>query len=180
MEYTDFNPANDPKEIARNLYFQTNLTQAQIGDMVGVTQKTISLWMNDGKWKQLRDTVARAPVALLEHMFSEISELHNTIAAREPGMRFPTLKEAETRRKISAAIRDLQEQDAVPVHTETMMNFIHYIKRIKDPNLITITKLADTYLKGELKLGNDAFRPYKLPEMRSDATDDEGGIPVAA
>ncbi len=154
---------NDPREQARNLYFQSGLTQAQIAILIGVSQKTISLWINDGKWKMLKDTASQMPALMVEHMFSELTELNKNIAAREPGQRFPTVQEAETRRKIMVSLQYTQDYQSKGAQIETMMNFIHYVRRTSKKDVVNITLLADKYLEGEVKIGQDPFKPYTLP-----------------
>ncbi len=152
------------KDQARNLFFQTGLTQAQIAELVGVAQKTVSVWMNDGKWKILKDTAEHAPTVLIEQMTSELAELHTNIAARQPGQRYATLQEAEIRRKIMVSMSHIKEQQTNAAHIEVMMNFIHFVSRQNAPELQVITDLADRYLAGERSLYlNDPFKPYSLP-----------------
>jgi transcriptional regulator with XRE-family HTH domain len=153
----------DPKDQARNLYFNTNLTQAQIAELIGVSQKTISLWMNDGKWKSLRNTALRAPVVLIEHMAQELSELHRGIASREPGKRYATLHEAEIRRKIMMSMKYIREQQSKGAHAEVMINFMEFVQRRNMADAKTIILHADAYMQGVVQLDQDTFEPYRLP-----------------
>ncbi len=157
-------PKNDPKQQARNLFFQTALTQAQIAELIGVSQKTISLWMNEGKWKMLRETTDKIPIVLVEHMLNELSELQNTIASREPGKRFATNQEAETRRKIIRSIGDLRRHETRSAHAEVMMNFMSYVQKRNLADAKLLIKHADAYMQGEVQIGVPLpFVPYTLP-----------------
>jgi len=155
---------NDSKDQARNLYFQTALTQAQIAELIGVSQKTVSVWMNDGRWKQLKESAELAPLVLIDQMTSELSELHHNIISREPGKRFATPQEAEIRRKILTSIKYLKEQQTTGVHEEVLSNFINYVRSQNPHDVKIIVVHADEYLTGELKLGiRRPFEPYSLP-----------------
>lgn len=176
---------NDPKDQARNLYFQTGLTQTQIAELVGVSQKTISTWMNDGKWKTLKQTIERAPAVMVEHMISELAEINKNIAAREPGKRFPTSQEVDIRRKILASVAMMQEHQSKSANAEVITNFIHYVRKRSDKDVKLIIPYADKYLQGEVKLDQDPFIPYTLPGQpeppeNPDATSTPpgGGVPV--
>lgn len=154
----------DPKDQARNLFFQTALTQAQIAELIGVSQKTISIWINEGRWKLLKETAEMAPAVLIDQMTQELAEIHYNIASREPGKRFATVQEAEIRRKIMISIKYLQEQQSPSVHAEMMMNFIQFVRRRSTEDVKKIVIYADQYLKGEKKLGAPKpFKSYSLP-----------------
>jgi hypothetical protein len=155
---------NSPKDQARSLFFQSALTQAQIAELVGVSQKTISLWMNDGKWKLLKESAENAPAVIIEQMTNELAEMHHSIASREPGKRFATLQESEIRRKILISLRYMKDQQTTAVHTEVLMNFMDYMHMEHPEDARIIVKHADNYLVGEKKLGlNRPFQPYSLP-----------------
>ena len=155
---------NGARETARNLFFQTGLTQAQIAELVSVSQKTVSIWMNEGKWKFLKESAELAPAALIDQMVSELAEIHYNIAAREPGKRFATLHEAEIRRKIMMSIKGMKQQQTTAVHGEVMANFLEYIRRQNIDVARSITTYVEKYLVGEKKLAvKEPFIRYSLP-----------------
>jgi len=157
------NEQNNPKDQARNLFFETGLTQAQIAALVGVSQKTISVWINEGRWKYLKETAQHMPAILIEQMTNEISEIHACIAARDPGQRFATLQEAEIRRKTLMSIKYFQTRQMTNAHIEVLGNFINYIKRIDTNDARKIVELADQYLIGEKKINaTPGYQPYSL------------------
>jgi len=155
---------NDKQDQARNLYFQTNLTQAQIAELIGISQKTVSFWMNEGKWKLLKERAQQAPVILIEQMVCELQEIHSAIAARPVGERFATRAEAEIHRKTMLSIKSLQEQQTAGVHSEMLTNFISYVCRRDVEGGKYIMQYADQYLKGEMKFSpQPQYKDYRIP-----------------
>ena len=130
--------------------------------------------LGDGKWKMLKETANQMPALMVEHMFSELTELNKNIAARQPGQRFPTTQEAEIRRKIMVSMQYTQEYQSKGAQIETMMNFIHYVRRTSKKDVVNITLLADKYLEGEVKIGQDPFKPYTLPGTPPDDDPEPG------
>lgn len=158
------NDNNAKKDQARNLFFETGFTQAQIAELLDLSQKTISVWMNEGKWKMLKETAEHAPSMLIEQMVHELTEMHTNIASREPGKRFATVQEAEIRRKTMMSMKYVQQQHTTAVHAEVMANFLLYARKQKDVDIKALTLLADKYIKGEKKLELDEpFKYYSLP-----------------
>jgi hypothetical protein len=141
---------NDQQEQARNLFFETGLTQGQIAGIIGTSQKTMSLWANEGQWRRLKRLAKEMPGIAIESMFTELTEINNAVRKRPAGQRFATLEEAEIRRKTLASIKYVQEHRSAGSHVEVMMNFINYMKPlIAHPELLKLIKSADSYLKAE-------------------------------
>ena len=131
---------------------------------MGVSSKTLNLWVNEGKWNTLRQMARKTPALMIEEMYNELIELQIAIQSREPGMRFATPAEAEVRRKLLASLHYVQQQQATGVHMEVLMNFIAFLQYAHPDLVIPVTKAADQYLKGEKKLGQkQTFAAYDLP-----------------
>ena len=157
-------PENEKQDQARNLYFQTGLNQSQIAALIGVSQKTVSLWINEGKWKTLKERAEQSPIIFIEQMVSELQELHCAIASRPVGERFATLQEAEVRRKITLSIKSLQEQQTAGVHAEVLTNFTSYVSRKSTEHAQILVQYADRYLRGEKMMSmGPQFRKYTIP-----------------
>jgi len=155
---------NEKQNQARNLYFQTSLTQAQIAELIGVSQKTVSLYINENNWKVIKERAAQAPALLLEQMNSELQELNEVIASRPRGQRFPTLQEAGIRRRIMLSIATVKDRLSAGAHAEMLNNFITYVIRQNMSDAQVLVRYADQYLKGDMKMSKDpTFLNYSLP-----------------
>jgi predicted transcriptional regulator len=168
---------NDQHEQARNLYLETGLTQSQIAELVGISQKTVSLWVSEGQWARLKRLAKEMPGIAVDSMFTELTEINNAVRNRPEGMRYATLEEAEIRRKILASIKYVQEHRSAGSHIEVMMNFILYMKPlISNPELKMLIKHADSYLKAEEFLPPDV---KKWHLRKFSALPEEPGQPLA-
>ena len=49
----------DRKDIAKSLFLNGNFTQEEIADKVGTTRQTVSRWIKEGGWEQLKASVER-------------------------------------------------------------------------------------------------------------------------
>jgi len=160
---TDPNKADKLNE-ARNLYFQTSLTQTQIAELIGISQKTVSVYIRENKWDILKHRAKQVPAVCLEQMNSELQELNETIASRPIGQRFPTLQEANIRLRIMASMATIRDKQATSIHIEVLSNFIQSVTYKNPAHAQIIVKYADDYLKGEMKMSKEPqFSPYQLP-----------------
>jgi len=149
---------------ARNLYFQTTLTQAQIAELLGISQKTVSIYVNDNKWNLLKRRAEQAPALMLEQMNSELQELNEAIAARPLGQRFPTKEEAEIRRKTLHSINLINSRQSAGYYSQVFMNFIGWVYKQNVNDAQLLTRYADKFLKGQMNSDESPrYGNYDLP-----------------
>jgi len=63
------------KELALTLFLQTDRTQSQIADDVGVTENTIVNWKKKGEWDKLRGAKHVSNDEILSHLYSHAHRL---------------------------------------------------------------------------------------------------------
>lgn len=148
----------NPKErLARSLFFETGKTQKQIADIVGVSEKTIYLWMKQGDWKRLRSASKLMPSMIVENFLSQVQELNEEIRQREQGKRYPTVQEAEVFRKMVMTIGRIQKGHTQGEYSEMMQKFLSFIMPRNHELVITLSYYADDFLKF---CNPDGFTPF--------------------
>ena len=99
----------EKKEQALRLFMSGTRSQKEIADAVGVSERTIHTWIHRFSWNKLRLAAMQAPATIADNLSSQLVELQNAIAAREPGKRYPTSEEADIMRKLVAALDNALE-----------------------------------------------------------------------
>lgn len=156
--------SDDKQNQARNLYFQTTLSQAQIAELIGVSQKTVSVYVNENKWNLLKQRAEQAPALMLEQMNSELQELNEAIASRPVGERFPTKAEAEIRRKTLHSINLINSRQSAGYYSQVFMNFINWVYKQSVTDAQLLTRYADKFLKGQMNADESPrYGSYALP-----------------
>jgi len=136
------------KQQARNLYFQTDLTQTRIAELLDVDRKTIYLWVKEGHWAQIKRSAQHTPSILAEQYYQQLLAINQVIAAREQ-QPYPTMEEAEIIRKLTLTIKHIKSGQTVGETVEVLMNFIHQITKT-DLNLAKdILPHADKYIRAQ-------------------------------
>ncbi|MES2702827.1 MAG: helix-turn-helix domain-containing protein [Bacteroidota bacterium] len=105
---------------ARHLYLNCAMTQRDIAAKVGVSERTIFNWIRQFAWERLKRAAYQAPAMIAENLCSQLVELQSSIAAREPGNRFPTKDEAEITRKL---LTGLDKVKKYPSKSQTLQVF---------------------------------------------------------
>jgi DNA-binding XRE family transcriptional regulator len=138
----------DKKSHARGLYFQTQLSQQEIADRVGVNRKTLYLWINEEKWQEARLAAAQSPTILLHQYYQQLININEFIATRTD-CPFPTPKEADVIRKISSVIKQLSTKVNLGTMVEVFNLFTDDFLRqgYSQQEAIAVRKYMDDFLK---------------------------------
>ena len=148
--HTKGNKKSRAKQVAYDLFMESEYSQNEIAEIAGVQPNTISRWKLEGNWEELK-TVQSVSTKKLQHStLRMIAKLDEQIRENEDGI--PNIKQADMRRKL---IKDLQELEGTKSTVLDYMNnisdFIIWIKDNHD------TDLAINTLKPFLK----SFLAYK-------------------
>ena len=103
------------KEWAKTLYLKENLTQQEIADRVGVSRVSVSNWVRAGKWEEQKVGLTLTRQEQVANLYRQVAEINKAIAERPEGERFPSSKEADILGKLSAAIRNMEQEVGIAV-----------------------------------------------------------------
>lgn len=138
------------KEWAKTLYLRENLTQQEIAERVGVSRVTVSNWVRAGKWEEQKAGLTLTRQEQVANLYRQVAEINRTIATRPEGERFPNSKEADILGKLSAAIRNMEQEMAIADIISVLTAFIEWLRPFDLDKAKEITRLADAYIKDKL------------------------------
>lgn len=75
----------EQKEYAKFLFTEKNLTQKEIAEKAGVTEKTLTKWIgeNDGEWKKLKQSFMTTKSAQIKEFYEQLDRLKDHIKSRK-------------------------------------------------------------------------------------------------
>lgn len=141
----------DKKDWAKLLFIRENLTQKEIAGKVGVAEKTMSKWVNENNWEQLRSSVIITKSEELRRIYMQINELNTMIFNRDEGQRFANSKEADTLNKLAATARALETEVAIADIIEVFKRFTEWLRSIDLGKAKEIVRLEDDFIRSILK-----------------------------
>ena len=188
----------EKQQQAYNLYFQTNMSQADIARLLDIDRKTIHNWMADGNWRQLKKSANHMPSKVAEQLYYMLANLNHEILSRahQP---YPLTHEVEELRRIAICIKHVKNRQTV---NESIESFTHLADRImdKDPELaMRLRPHIQDYMKDrtDFRLADSIPAEYRIdpnmgelydyeirpfddnePPTATDSTDPSGDIPV--
>ena len=138
------------KEWAKTLYMRENLTQQEIAERVGVSRVTVSNWVRAGKWEEQKAGLTLTRQEQVDNLYRQVAEINRAISARAEGERFPNSKEADILGKLSAAIRNMEQETGIADIISVLTGFIEWLRPFDLEKAKELTRLADAYIKDKL------------------------------
>jgi len=141
----------DKRDWAKTLYLSENLTQKEIAGRVGVTEKTMSRWVNDGNWEHLKSSIIMTKSEELKRIYQQLNELNSFILTKTTGQRFASSKEADTISKLASAARSLETEIAIADVIEVFKRFTEWIRKHDFEKAKEIVRLEDQFIQSLLR-----------------------------
>ena len=116
----------DKKGIAQSLFLDGAYTQEEIAAKVGTTRQTVSRWVRDGAWEELKASRTITTEQLIAQYKRQLAEINKRIEARPPGDRVPTT-------------------DCVSV----AMRFLSWLRPVDDEAARTFNDYFDAFIKDQ-------------------------------
>ena len=138
------------KEWAKTLYLRENLTQQEIADRVGVSRVTVSNWVRAGKWEEQKAGLTLTRQEQVANLYRQVAEINRAISARAEGERYPKSKEADILGKLSASIRNMEQETGIADIISVLTGFIEWLRPLDLDKAKELTRLADAYIKDKL------------------------------
>jgi transposase len=139
------------KELAKLLYTKEFLSQKEISERIGVSEKTISKWAATDNWKRLRQSMVITKGEQLMSLYEQLDELNTTIRTREEGNKYANSKESDIISKLSASIKNLERETNIADIVSVMSKFLNYVRAIDIEKAKEISYFSDVFIKESLK-----------------------------
>jgi len=133
------------QDIAKDLYFQTDLTHQQIADILDVSRRSVWLWVKNNRWEEMKNAARRMPGIILQDIYGHITAINDKIRERESGDRCPTKDEVENLRKLIRMSKDLSKRD-VGTYMQSYGELMIYIAKVDHDLAAKLTKHVNNYV----------------------------------
>lgn len=142
----------DKQYLAKILFTREQLEQKVVAKKVGVSEKTISKWVNEFEWKKLRSRLLLSKDEQISFMYEELEEISNKIKEKPPGERFADTRQADVRIKTTAAIRNLETDLGIYEIVDVGIRFIKFLQKSESFEVVMqINELWHQFIQFSIK-----------------------------
>ena len=140
------------QEHAKLLFTRDNITiQKELAERVGVGEKTIGEWIEEGGWKKLKRNFILTREEQLANLLDELTELNESIKNKAEGTRFADSKESNTRRFLIKDIKDLETKALLPELISALTQLLDFVRKNDLSDAQMISKYVDSFIKTKLR-----------------------------
>ena len=141
----------DRKNLAKTLYVNGSFTQEEIAAKVGTTRQTVSRWIRDGAWDQVKASYTITPEQILAGLNRQIIEINNKVNSRPEGERFATVAEADTLAKLASSIKKIETDAGIADIVNVGIKFTNWLRQTDLDLAKRFSDLLDAFIKDQLK-----------------------------
>lgn len=149
INYAHMISKEQQKDFAKLLYVRERLTQKEVATRTGVSEQTMSKWVNDGGWERLRRSLLVTKSEQIGRLYEQIETLTLNISERE--IKVADSKEADVLTKLTAAIRNLETEVSIGERVEVGMEFCDFVRQNAPEKSGEVVTLFDSFIKSMLK-----------------------------
>ena len=136
------------RNLAQQLYFNSEMTQKDIANYVDVTEKTMGEWVEKNGWREQKSAMQVTSQRVIQGMYGELKQIDDMIKAREIGQQFANSKEADARMKLIKSIQMLQKNVLLPQYVQVMIAFVDYLQQAD----MNVAKQVNSYITDFLNI----------------------------
>lgn len=137
------------KELAQFFYCNSQLSQKEIAEKVGVSEVSMSKWVRDGKWDTLKASITITRQEQLNRVYQQISAINNKITEEQKGI--PSGADADVLAKLAAVVERLEKETSITDVVSVSMKFLDWLRQIDTEKAKELSGLFDAFIKDLLR-----------------------------
>jgi len=118
---------------------------------VGTTRQTVSRWIKEGGWEEVKASITITPAQILSGLNRQIVEINNNISEREEGQRFATVAEADILAKLASAIKKIEQDVGIADIVDVAIRFTNWLRPLNLEKAKEFNNLLDAFIKDQMK-----------------------------
>lgn len=137
------------KELAQFFYCNSQLSQKEIAEKVGISEVSMSKWVREGKWDTLKASITITRQEQLNRVYQQISAINNKITEEQKGI--PTGADADVLAKLAAVVERLEKETSITDVVSVSMKFLDWLRKIDTEKAKELSGLFDAFIKDLLR-----------------------------
>ena len=139
---------NEKRDKAKSLYLTGRYNQKEIAEIVGISEKTLSKWVNDpeDKWDDLKTSLLTTRNNELGRLYKMLKVMNNSLDEKSESKTPINSKDADAVLKLTQAIKNLEIETSIAEKVDVGTEFINMISKEDTEFAKQVSKWFDIYL----------------------------------
>lgn len=138
------------KDWAKVIFLQENLTIQEIAAKVGVSRVTMGKWVKESNWEMYKAALTTTREEQIRNVYLQLAEINRSIAERKEN-KFPTPAEADTIKKLTAAINDMEKDFGVDIIIGVTKKLLTWMKKRSPEKADEMSYIIDEFIQEKLR-----------------------------
>ncbi|MFQ3578523.1 MAG: phage terminase small subunit-related protein [Bacteroidales bacterium] len=131
---------------AQRLYLEGKLSQKEIAERIGISERTMSKWVNTEKWEEMKFAILESKTESLKMMHQQLHNILLSINNRDEGKRFPSKAEADVISQLRESIDKMQSQTSITDIVNVGIEICDFIKKFSMDDARKTSKYINDFL----------------------------------
>ncbi|HQB47422.1 MAG TPA: DDE transposase family protein [Bacteroidales bacterium] len=137
------------KELAQFFFCNSNLSQKEIAEKVGISEVSMSRWVREGRWDTLKASITITRQEQLNRVYRQIAAINKKIVEEQEGI--PTSADADVLAKLAAVVERLEKETSITDVVSVSMKFLDWLRKIDTEKAKELSYLFDAFIKDLLR-----------------------------
>lgn len=137
------------KELAQFFFCNSNLSQKEIAEKVGISEVSMSRWVREGRWDTLKASITITRQEQLNRVYQQIAAINKKIVEEQEGI--PTGADADVLAKLAAVVERLEKETSITDVVSVSMKFLDWLRKIDTEKAKELSYLFDAFIKDLLR-----------------------------
>ena len=138
------------KEQAQYIYLRENITNKALAERLGINEKTIAIWIDDGDWEELKTSVITTKMEQLRSLYKQLQLINQENIAALSDDDPNTKPNTDAIAKLSKAIKQLEGQSSTGEIISMAMELTRFVQKEDLEAAKVVVKWVDLFVKDRL------------------------------
>jgi transcriptional regulator with XRE-family HTH domain len=138
---------NQKKDWAYLLFTKEDYTQKEIASKVCISEQTLSKWVNEEKWKEVRLKISQSKHKQLMSLYQHLDNVNKELNTEG---RIPTSKELDAISKLTSSIKRMETKAGIAEIVDVFKEYFDWLRLIDFSESKRQIETADAFIKSRL------------------------------
>ena len=141
----------DKKELALSLFLNSDQSQKELAARVGVSENTLSAWVNDGAWKTIKGAKTATRQQMITELYQQLNLIKEAAVDAQGKRRAMTHTEVQSVKMITKSIQELDKTLAADTYMQVVEELMTWLFESNPEEAKRMLPRVDSFMAHKFK-----------------------------